>query len=298
MDSTAQTPSDSVADDDISIAEYFAVLRRARWLILGFVAACTLGGAITGLLLPAKYTATVVVAPVSSSSSGEHMGGLSSLVSQFSGLASLAGLSIGQSSQASQTLAVLNSYALTERYIAKNHLLPELYASRWNATSKRWDVSDPDKVPTLWKAARFFHKKISDIKNDVKTGIVTMEITWTNPKEAAKWANGLIRMTNDYLRAKAIAEAQRNIDYLNEQAAKTTQVPVREAISSILESQMDKEMLARGTPEYALKVLDPAQPPEIPSSFKPITWTLIGLLGGLGLSLLLAFFRVAWSRSG
>lgn len=297
MDQIAANPARTASDEDISFAEYFALIRRTRWLILVFVAVCTIGTTLTGLLLPAKYTADIVVAPVSHTSGNDQMGNFAGLASQFSGLASLAGISIGQDTQRAETLAVLESNALTERYIAENDLLPELYAKRWDPRTRRWRTTDPDRIPTLWKASRFFRKKIRTIATDGKSGIITMKITWTNPNEAAKWANGLVALTNTYLRAKAITKAQRNIRYLNNAAEKTTLMPVKEAIYSILQAQIDKEMLASGTKEYALKVLDPAQPPQLRSSLKPLTWVLLGLFGGFGLSLLLAFFRLAWSRS-
>ena len=298
MDLVAQPPASTSADDaNITLAEYLGVLRRNRWVIIAFVAACALGAALAGFLLPTKYTAVIVVSPVSSSSGGGQLGGISSLVSSFGDIASLAGISVGQDSKRAQTLAVLESGALTESYIAANHLLPVLYSKLWDPVTGRWKVSSPAKVPTLWKANRYFGKKIRTVTLDPKTGIVTMTIVWTNAEQAAAWANGLVAMTNEYLRTQAIEDAQRNIDYLDQQAAKTTLVPVKEVIYNILESEINNEMLARGTKDYALKVIDPAQPPETPSSMKPATLFVIGLAAGLATALLLAFFRVAWSRS-
>jgi uncharacterized protein involved in exopolysaccharide biosynthesis len=293
----APPPPTSVVDQNITLAEYLGVLRRARWLIAGFVAACAALALLAGILQPTRYTAVIVVAPVSSSSSGSQLSGLSSLVSSVSSIASLTGISVGEDSKRAQTLAVLQSSALTERYIAANNLLPVLYPKLWDPAAKRWKTNDPTKVPTLWKADRLFAKKIRIITLDPKTGLVTMDIVWKNPQQAAAWANGLVEMTNEYLRTEAIDESQRNIDYLDDQAVKTTLVPVKEVIYGILENEFSKEMLARGTKEYALKVLDPAQPPELPSSLKPMSWMLIGLVTGIGTSLFLAFFRLAWSRS-
>lgn len=298
MDSVAAPPpSTSVVDQNITLSEYLGVLRRGRWLIAAFVAACAVLALLAGILQATRYTAVIVISPVSSSSGGSQLGGLSSLVSSVGSIASLAGISVGEDSKRAQTLAVLQSSALTERYIAANNLLPVLYPKLWDPAAKRWKTTDPAKVPTLWKADRLFAKKIRTITVDPKTGIVTMVIVWRNPQQAADWANGLVEMTNEYLRTQAIDESQRNIDYLDDQAVKTTLVPVKEVIYGILESEISKEMLARGTKEYALKVLDPAQPPEVPSSLKPIGWLLIGLVTGIGTSLFLAFFRLAWSRS-
>ena len=291
----AQQP---VVDEEIRLSEYLSVLKRARWRLTAFVVACTLCATIVGFLLPRKFTTVIVVSPVTSTPGGGRLGGLSSMVSQLGGLASLAGLSLGEDTQRAETLAVLESSALTERYIAQNDLLPELFRKQWDPQRRQWKVSAPRQMPTLWKANQLFDKKVRTIATDAKSGIVTMKITWTNPAEAAAWANGLVAMTNDYLRGKAIAEAERNIAYLNDQAEKTNLVQVREAIYAILESEINKEMLARGTQEYALKVLDPAQPPERPSSLSHTEWLLLGLLGSTGLALVSVFLRIAWSHSG
>lgn len=294
MDTIAPHP---IVDDEIRVAEYMLALRRARWRIASFVAGCMLCGAAAGLLLPKEYTAVIVVAPVSSSSGSGGMSGLAGMASQFGGLASLAGITIGEDTERAETLAVLESSALTEQYIADNNLLPTLFPKLWDPVNKRWTVTDPDKVPTLWKADRVFQKKIRTISTDAKSGIVTMKITWKSPTQASAWANGLVKLTNDYLRAKAVAEAEKNISYLNDQAAKTNLLPVKDAISRILETEINKEMLARGTEEYALKVLDPAQAPERPSSFSVVVWVVIAFLASFGTSLLAVFFRIAWSRS-
>lgn len=293
MNTIAQSP----ADQEIRLSEYLAVLRRTRWRLGSFVIACTLGAMLAGLILPTKYTAKIVVAPVTSSPSAGRLGGVASMVSQFGGLASLAGISLGEDTQRAETLAVLESSALTERYIEANDLLPKLYPRRWDPSSRQWRVSEFHKAPTLWGANQLFRKKVRTISTNAKSGIVTMKITWTNPRDAATWANGLVAMTNDYLQAKAISQAQRNIQYLNEQAEKTTLVPVKNAIYAILESEINKEMLARGTQEYALKVLDPAQAPQRPSSLPLFKWILIGFFGSLGVALASVFFRVAWGQS-
>lgn len=295
MDTITQEPR---LDEEIRLSEYLATLKRARWRVAIFVIACTVVATVVGFLMPRKYTAVIVVSPVTNASGGGRLGGLSSMVSQLGGLASLAGISLGEDTQRAETLEVLQSAALTERYIAQNNLLPVLFRKQWDPERRQWRVSSPRKTPTLWKANQLFDKTIRKISTDAKSGIVTMKITWTNPAEAAAWANGLVAMTNDYLRGKAIAEAGKNIAYLNDQAEKTNLVQVREAIYAILETEINKEMLARGTEEYALKVLDPAQIPERPSSLSHTEWLLLGLLGSTGLALVSVFLRIAWSHNG
>lgn len=254
------------------------------------------GIAVAAVLLSSKkYQATVVVSPVADDSNGSR---LSSLVSQVGSLASLSGLSglpTASNTQKSEIVAVLQSEAITERYIRENGLLPLLYSKEWDTARQQWKTADPKKIPTLWKANVLFKKSIRFTVTEVKSGLVTMVITWKDPVLAAKWANGLVKLTNDYLRDKTISEAERNIAYLGDQAARTDVLGIKEAIYSILENEIKKMMLARGSAEYALKIIDPAVTPEKPSSPQPVIWTLMGLFGGFFVSLAVVFMRHRWT---
>jgi uncharacterized protein involved in exopolysaccharide biosynthesis len=269
-------------DDEITFRDLVKDMWAAKVVLCGVVAGCMLAGIVLGLLVHRQYEATTVLSPVIDDAAGRGgSGGLGALASQFGGIASLAGINLlgGNSGKRDEAIAVLQSELLTERYIRDNNLLPVLYAKLWDKVAQKWRTTDPKKTPTLWKANRDF-KKIRAIVDDKKTGMVIVTMTWTDPKLAAKWANDLVSITNSYLRDKAIREAERNISYLNEQASKTNVIEVQKSIYSLLESEINKEMLARGREEYALKVVDPAFVPEKPSSPGPL---LLGLLGfGLG----------------
>jgi uncharacterized protein involved in exopolysaccharide biosynthesis len=274
--------------DDIGLNDLLNVLWRRKRLIIGVTVACGLGALGATPFVTKQYEATIIVSPVETEPGSGQGGALSSLASQFGSLASIAGIATPSDTRKAENVAVLKSRALTEHYVEENHLLPVLFAKQWDPQKRGWKPTDPAKAPTLWKANQLFTKHIRKITTDSKTGLVTMTIEWKNPQEAATWANGLVRMTNDYMRQKAIAEAGRNIAYLTAEAARTDLVGVRQAIYSVLENEIDKEMLARGTDEYALKVIDPAQAPEKPSYPLPWLWLVVGLVGGLTLSVLLA----------
>jgi hypothetical protein len=193
-------------------------------------------------------------------------------------------------------VAVLQSDALTERYIEQNNLLPVLYKKEWDVATGRWKATDPLKMPTLWKANERFKKSIRKVVLEPHSGLVTLAITWTDPRIAAKWANDLVKLTNDYLRRKAIDEADRNIAYLTEQAAKTDVVGIKQAIYSLLQSEISKEMLARGTDEYAFKVLDPAIAPERPSFPMRTISVIVAFIASIAVAMLAVFVRLAWLR--
>jgi uncharacterized protein involved in exopolysaccharide biosynthesis len=121
--------------------------------------------------------------------------------------------------------------------------------------------------------------------------LVTITITWTDPHIAATWANDLVKATNEFLRDRAIRESERNIAYLNGQAASTDVVGVKQAIYAILQSEISKVMLARGSDEYALKIIDPAVAPERPFFPKLTLWLAAGIALGMVLSAVIVVFR-------
>jgi len=276
-----------MANDEHDPRKQLKALWAGKWLIAGSsILGLILGGGIA-YLLPPQYEGTVEMAPVSSNSSNN---GLSSTASEITGFAALAGLSTGADSAKNEALATLQSEYLTERYIRENNLLPILYSQYWDASTNAWkkDVKQ-SKIPTLWKANRDFDRKIRKI-NTAKTGIVLLMITWRDPKIAADWANGLVRMANEYLRDKAIRQAEQNMAFLNAEAAKTNIVEAREAIYSILKSEINKAMIARGSEEYSFKIIDPATVSELPASPKKSLWALAGAVAGFALSV---FFLTA-----
>jgi uncharacterized protein involved in exopolysaccharide biosynthesis len=294
MDATYQNPTEQ---PELRLSELINLLRRRKRLIIGFAVILTVLAGIAAVLLPKHYKAVIVISPVTQTQGGGgQLSGVGSMLSSLGGgLASLAGLA-GNDSKRAESLAVLQSEALTEKYIQQNDLLPILFPKQWDANNKRWRVTDPASLPTLWKGNEFFKKNVRTILTDPKSGLVTMTISWTDAHIAAKWANDLVAITNDYLRKKAIDESERNIAFLNEQAAKTDIVTVKQAIYSILQSEINKEMLARGNDEYAFKILDPAVAPERPSTPPPPFLMAAALVGSLGLSVMIAFVYVCWIK--
>jgi uncharacterized protein involved in exopolysaccharide biosynthesis len=279
--------------DSVSLNQLFGVIWSGKWLIILVTFACTLVAFVVASMLPRQYEAESIVAPVSSSSAGA-IGSMGSLASQLGGLASLAGLNIGTDEKETESIAVLQSEALTESYIRDNNLLPVLYARLWDSSRGEWKALEADETPTLWKATRYFRKSVRRVKTDSGTGLVTVTVTWKDPELAAKWANGLVALANQYLRAKAIGESEANIEYLNQEARRTDLVGAKEAIYAILQNEINKSMLARGRAEYAFKVIDPAKTPELHASPNKFLWLVAGLAVGLFLSIFYVFVRATW----
>jgi len=258
-----------------------------KFIIAAVVVASTAIATVLSYTIDDKYQATITVSPVTDDSSGGRLGGLASLATELGGGA--LGISSPGNTQKQEYLATLQSEALTERYIKENNLLPILFESKWDPVKRGWKDLPANEMPTLWKANQFFKRHVRAVTTDTKTSLTTMLISWKDPKLAAQWANGLVKLTNDYLRGKAIDESERNIAYLKDQFTKTNVIGIQSAINSILEGEMKKAMIAQGSQEYALKVIDPAVPPEKRISPIPALWIPLGFFLGLIASTVAAY---------
>ncbi len=273
--------------EEISLQEIGQMLWFRRFLITGLTVLFGVGAFALALVLPEKFEASVVFLPVGDDAGGK-LGGAGALLSQFGGLASLGGINLGGSNKKSEAVATLGSAALTEAFIKDNDLLPVLFKEKWDTTTGKWKSSDPEKIPTLWKAERKFRKTIRAVSEDKKTGLITLTITWKDPAQCAAWANDIVNRTNLYLRTKAIEQSMKNLDYLNEQLGTTNIVELQKAIYSLTEAEIKKIMVANGSDEYAFKIIDPARVAEERSDPKRGLIIVVGIFSGGMLGVLIA----------
>ena len=238
-----------------------------------------------------RYRASILIAPAGNEADATGLAGLSG---QLGGLAAIAGLRIGSSGiSKSKTIATIRSHAFTEKFIQDEGLMPVLFAELWDAENSRWTVEDPAAVPTPRDAYTRFDQNMRFISEDPQTGLITMSIEWWDREQAASWANLLVERVNNTIRMRAIEEAQKSIDFLNEELDKTSIVELQQMIYGLIESQINTIMLANVRQQYALEVVDPAVIPDPDQYINPRTGLkmALGLVIGFFLALALAVFH-------
>ena len=159
--------------------------------------------------------------------------------------------------------------------------MPLLFAAKWDAQRGQWT----GKPPTINDAVGRFRKKIEQITEDHRTGIVTLAVIWRDRTAAAQWANTMVAEADAALRAKAIAEFDRSIEYLKDEDSKTPLVELHEAVSKTMETELKDAMLARTRDAYAFKVLDPAVVRDPKDTDSPNRMLIVALGAGFGLLL-------------
>jgi uncharacterized protein involved in exopolysaccharide biosynthesis len=261
-------------DDEIDLWALWDTVWSGRWLIIAITSLFAVGGVTYALLAKPSFKAEVVLAPAEKKS-------LPGALSQLGGLASLAGVNIGGGGS-QEPLAVLGSRGFMSEFITEQNLMPVLLK----------DFDSSDGAPDVRDAVRIF-EKVRSISEDKKTGLTTLSVRWSDPKTAADWANLMVQRLNSRLRSQALAESQRNVDFLQKEIAATSVVSLQQSMGRVLEGEMQKLMLARGNEQFAFKVIDPAIPPKFRDSPKRTLIAIVSTMLGGFLSLLAVFLRKA-----
>ena len=237
--------------------------------------------AVAALLISPRFEATVLMAPSNSSSalSSAAAGGLS-------GLASIAGIAIPQDDNTVVNVARLESQLFTLHFVREHGIDKEMYPKLLNPDSGEWLA---DSEPSGAQVFKDFERKYRRINVDASTGLVSLSILWPNPETAAKIANEMAAAINQEIRELAVEESQRSIQYLENQLSKTNILEIEQVIFRLMEEQFKSRMMAEVDPEFAFKVIDPAQPPDANDPVQPkvLMMLLIGLLVGMLLSIFL-----------
>jgi uncharacterized protein involved in exopolysaccharide biosynthesis len=233
------------------------------------------------------YRAEVLAVPVVT----ESQGGLTSLAAKYGALANVVGLDFdgGGNTSTAKTLAILQSRQFIEQFIRDLDLMPVLFPR----DKGNGDGSTKDRKHTTQDAYRLFTRSILLVKQDNLTKLITVQVDWSDRIQAAAWANELVRRVNAVTREHAISEANRSLEFLRSEYDKADFVNLRQSISSLIETQINKKTMANTRPDYALEVLDPAQSPDANKSVSPkrIFFLVAGGLLGFIVTLALLVYK-------
>jgi len=274
-------------DTEIDLVESGRLIWKKKWLIFGFAMSVSTIALVVSLTMPNIYRAEVLLAPVSSDEG--NTGGLAGALGGLGGLASMAGIVLPGGGNTDQYLAILKSREFLWQFINKQKLMPVLFADDWNSKKAAW--KEPKNAPTLWDAYRKLVGQILNVSAAKKTGLVTVTVEWKDAKQAAKWANALVDMLNDYLRKRAIGESQDSLAYLNRELSRTQLEDVRKALFGLISQEQKKAMLANTQVQYAFRVLDAADVPDKKAKPKRTLIVMVSLVSGALLAIVFVFFQ-------
>ena len=270
----------SIREDEIDLIEMFLVLWNKKLIIILITGLVSIGSIFYSLSLPNIYKSQAIISSASSSS-----GNLSSTISQYSGLADMAGISLpsqGGSDKFSMGLEVIKSLSFFEKLIEKYDLFFELQAPKgWNPSDNSlvidpeiYDVEENKWIsedrfakngkPSIQKAHRDFLYNLS-IDVDKQTKFVHIAYSHFSPNVAKKVLDSILLEINEISRTEDIAMSEESIKYLQKERAGTQFTEVKSGINSIIQNRIETIALAKASQEYLVKVLSEPYVPELKS---------------------------------
>ncbi len=219
----------SVAES-ITLVDLAATIWRQKWLVIIITAAAAVLSVLYSLSKPNIYTATSTLLPISGSTSA---------LSQYAGLAAMAGVSLPGASSADPTVkiqAILNSRELATKVINELDLIPKL-------------IKEPEKLTTispLSAALQTFQKNVFSVSVDTKTSVIKVSAKTKDPELSARIVNTAIDLLQQDLANRVLTASGKNIVVLEQQAAEQEK-KVRELQNKMADYQKKNKLIAPQT---------------------------------------------------
>jgi uncharacterized protein involved in exopolysaccharide biosynthesis len=267
---------------DMTLAQSLKIVRNGWYWIALAILCGALAFAAFGLLSRKVYEADVVLLPKDNTQSSQ----IASQLGSLGGLAGLVGIGSASSKTRDEALAVLRSRAFAARFIERQGIESELAEA-----SAPFYSRSRQKKPNLSELARFFAAKVLVIYDDKKLGTLRITLRWHDPAKSAEWANNIAQQLNADVRERVLDEGAANVEYLKSELAKSQIVTLSQSIGALLEGEIRRQMIARGSADYAFRVIDPAQVPTRPVWPRPMLLAVLGAAIGAVFSFLILLLR-------
>ena len=297
----------SYAEEYLNVSDLIAVIWEEKLKLALITSVFAVLGVAIALWLPNVYKSYAILAPASEN---EGAGGLSALSGQFGGLASLAGINLGNANGTDKVqlaIEIINSRQFASNFIEKHNILPELLAAKsWDSSQNiviydesiyrpnqhQWvrDVSFPLKPKPSPQEAYKKYKEIVSISVSKETGMITLSVEHLSPYVAEKWVTWLIQDINTVMKKRELNSSQKNIEFLKEQVMQTNVSEMHAVLYKLIEEQTKTIMFSNAREEFVFTTIDPAIVPE--EKFKPkralicIIMSLVGGIVGVGFIIL------------
>jgi len=282
--SPAPLNSDSFGDEDeISLLDLLLVVsENIKLLVLGPIFTGVVALGYSTFQMTPVFTAKTTVIPPSTQGSGS--GAAAAILGQLGGLGGLGGLVGGAIANQGKHIAYLDSDLLRDEIIQKFGL------------QKRWEHKFLTQTRSTLKAA-------VKIKDDKKTGLITLEFEDKDPKFAADLVNAYVAVLSRLLGEAAIEDARLRREFLERQITEATrksyQSPqVRDAVIQGLVREFETTRLAEQQPNPNIVQVDVAKAPELKSGPKRALISVITSLATGFALLLFVFIRQAMRNAG
>lgn len=289
----------------LTLREIVLRIWRGKWIIVATMAIVV--ALVVGWMKMKSplYTAAVVVAPASDAGAG----GLASRLSQYSGIAALAGIDLPSNEVVTpfrQFTEIMTSPVVAERLAKKYDIMPTIFAGRWSwsPTEKVWTRQrgllspvtgwareffglPPRPPPSVGQLADYLHEKISMSEIEL-TGMQRIMFRHKDPVFAVQMLAALHKEADGVIREESEMRTSRQIAYIERKLQTTTAADHRRSLVQLLLDQEKQMMMIQVNLPFAARIIEPPIASSAPTSPKPKLF----LAGAIVLGAMLGIFIV------
>ena len=271
----------SFQDDSIDFKELLNLIWDGKKLIILITAVVALGSVLIALNLTNYYKSQAVLTTADGSSETASL-------SRYNSFASLAGINLPSSGIDKGSLIVntVMSRAFLKHLLSFEDVLPSIMAAKsydietkklvfdsnlYDVTNKKWFRTKPSYIETF----EVYMKQLT-VSYDANLGLIHVHTEHISPIFAKEFLDLIIKEADTLLRTKDLKQSSDALDYLLSEISKTSLVEIRSSMNQLIQSQLETQMMAKISTDYALMVIEPPFIPE--KKFKP-SRSLISLFG-------------------
>jgi len=192
-------------EDEINLLDYLIVLAKRKSFIIKVTLGCAIIAAIISFIMSPIYKAETKILPPVNGSSGIATQ-LMNQLGQLSAIAGISGMPINGKTPNELYVGLLKSRTVLDRMIDRFDLM-KLYRTSYRQNARKRLLDD-----------------VLSVRDDKKSGIITINVEEKDPKRAADMANAFVEELQKLNSGLAITQASQRRLYFEEQlkAAKTS----------------------------------------------------------------------------
>ena len=296
----SENTSDTGYEDDFSLADLVTIFSESKKNIALITSSFFIVSSLYTFFLPDTYTSDSLLIIADDSEAGGS--GFSSMTARYSGLASIAGVTMsnGSTSKSDHIIATIKSRSFFKHLASIPGIYPSLVAGDsydwktkkltlnqgiYNSVKGTW----VNGMPSLQGSHYAYFLKNLVISADKKTGFIYLSFTHISPEFSLLMAQTVIEEANNIVRLQHIGESNKALAYLNDELKKTFEIGTKDSISTLIDAQLKVQMLANVRQDYIISPIDKPVLPEWKSGPTRMRIVLLSSIVGLLIS---AFFAL------
>ncbi|UOD35684.1 hypothetical protein DSN97_05050 [Deferribacteraceae bacterium V6Fe1] len=254
-------PPDYLAEDEIDLVELFAVIWRRKIMIAAIVFVVSVITVIATLMMDNIYESKAVLKP-----SGGEASKLSSLMGNLGGLASLAGISVGGSSDniydAMQNL--INNKEFIADIVKKNGLEQKLFEDSYSELKAKEDFAQNYKF-YVFNAV----KGIINLSQDKKSNYITLSVQHKDPVFAKEFVNILLYELSEKTKKVELENIDEKITNFKNEMENSSDITLKTKLAEVISSLIQSKVISKAQKYYGFTIVSEPYVPDLKDKVKP-----------------------------